>query len=172
MIRAPSRYWILSFGKSRRAVSNAACPILRLAARTRTSSSELTQITLNGRSSGGIGITFLDVGRALEHNENTCQGSGLVYNPLVLCVLGESTSRDSGIVSGVFATACSLGGALGFAIVAGIASTEINSLVASGVDIPSATNAGYHMAFNTATGFASVAVALGGIYLRLESRVK
>src|SRR6266481_6518967 len=66
-----------SFGNSRRAVSKAARPITKFAARARTSCSELTRITRKGRPSGSIGIMSLDVVRALEHNENNSQGVGV-----------------------------------------------------------------------------------------------
>jgi EmrB/QacA subfamily drug resistance transporter len=97
-------------------------------------------------------------------------GMGLVFNPLLLRALGGTTSADSGLCSGIVSTSCSLGGALGLAIVVSIAAARTNNLTASGSELAYAINSGYHLAFYTAAGFACVAAGIGGVYLRGEKQ--
>jgi hypothetical protein len=57
-LRTPRRYSIKSFGYIRLAVSKAALPIRRLAARANTSSLPFVRTTLNGQSSENIGPAY------------------------------------------------------------------------------------------------------------------
>jgi hypothetical protein len=75
---------------------------------------------------------------------------------------GVSRSQ-SGLVSGVISTASTMGGALGLAVLASASSTYTKKLLAAGMELTAALNAGYHVAFFigalSATGAAAVAVA-------------
>src|SRR5271154_6891730 len=59
MTCAPRRYSIKSLGYNRFAISKAARPIRRFAARASTSSPPFVRTTLNGQSSANIGLTLL-----------------------------------------------------------------------------------------------------------------
>ena len=59
-----------------------------------------------------------------------------------------------------------MGGALGLAILASLAASRTDSLVASGESALAALNGGYHVAFLVGALFAFAAAAIGGVFLR------
>jgi EmrB/QacA subfamily drug resistance transporter len=94
-------------------------------------------------------------------------GGGITFNPLLLAAMGDVEPQDSGLASGVVNTAFMMGGAVGLALLAAIASSRTDSLLASGGNGAAATLSGYHYAFVTGAIFAVVAGA-GALLLRAK----
>jgi MFS family permease len=96
-------------------------------------------------------------------------GAGMAFNPVLLAALSDVAPQDSGLASGVVNTSFMMGGALGLAILASLATARTNSLVGSGLDHLAALNGGYHVAFLVAALFAACASALGAALLRFTA---
>src|SRR5256714_961194 len=93
-------------------------------------------------------------------------GAGLAFNPVLLAAMSDVDPAESGLASGVVNTAFMMGGALGLAALASIASSRTSSLRASGDGALTALVGGYHAAFLVGALFAVGAAALGASLLR------
>jgi MFS family permease len=90
-------------------------------------------------------------------------GAGTALTPVLLAATGDVRPQESGLASGLVNTAFMLGGALGLAILASIASGRTRQLLATGHAQASALTSGYHAAFlaaAAAAGLAALAAAL------------
>jgi len=97
-------------------------------------------------------------------------GAGIAFNPVLLAALGDVEPHQTGLASGVVNTSFMMGGALGLAVLASLAASRTQDLVASGIGEPLARNAGYHLAFGTGACFAAVAAVIGLWLLRPRTR--
>src|SRR6059058_671529 len=61
-------------------------------------------------------------------------GAGIAFNPMLLAAMSDVAPTESGLASGVVNTAFMMGGALGLAVLASLAASRTNSLLASGND--------------------------------------
>jgi EmrB/QacA subfamily drug resistance transporter len=96
-------------------------------------------------------------------------GAGIGFNPVFLAAMSDVAPEESGLASGVVNTAFMMGGALGLAVLASLATRRTDSLAASGHSHLAALTGGYHVAFLLA-GLMSVAAAvLGGTLLRVAA---
>jgi MFS family permease len=86
-------------------------------------------------------------------------GGGITFNPLLLAAMGDVEPQDSGLASGIVNTAFMMGGALGLAVLAAIATSRTDNLLASGENATEALLSGYHYAFVTGAIFAIIAAA-------------
>ena len=93
-------------------------------------------------------------------------GCGMALNPVLLVAMSEVKPTDSGLASGIVNTAFMLGGALGLAVLASLAASRTEDLLASGAGPAVALTGGYHVAFAAGAIFAAVAAVLGAILLR------
>jgi EmrB/QacA subfamily drug resistance transporter len=93
-------------------------------------------------------------------------GAGTAFNPVLLAAMGDVAPEESGLASGMVNTAFMMGGALGLAILASLAASHTNTLLASGDDQVSALVGGYHVAFVVGAIFAVIAALLGAVLLR------
>jgi EmrB/QacA subfamily drug resistance transporter len=93
-------------------------------------------------------------------------GAGLAFNPVLLAAMSDVDPAESGLASGVVNTAFMMGGALGLAALASIASSRTSSLRASGDGPLAALVGGYHAAFLVGALFAVGAAVLGASLLR------
>jgi EmrB/QacA subfamily drug resistance transporter len=84
-------------------------------------------------------------------------GTGLAFHSLMMLAMSGATERDAGLASGLVNTTVQVGGAVGLAILATLATERTDALVADGEPAASALNAGYHVAY--LLGAALVAVA-------------
>jgi EmrB/QacA subfamily drug resistance transporter len=73
--------------------------------------------------------------------------AGISFMPLFLIATAEVSPEDSGLVSGLISTSQMIGGALGLALLAGLAAAQATSMASSGVPQLEAINDGYHAAF-------------------------
>jgi len=96
-------------------------------------------------------------------------GAGMAFNPVLLAAMSDVAPEDSGLASGVVNTAFMMGGALGLALLASIASSRTSALRAAG-DAPAvALTGGYHVAFALGSLFAVAAAVTGAVLLRTRT---
>ncbi|MGB2954095.1 MAG: DHA2 family efflux MFS transporter permease subunit [Gaiellaceae bacterium] len=93
-------------------------------------------------------------------------GAGMAFNPVLLAAMSDVQPEESGLASGVVNTSFMMGGALGLAVLASIAASRTDSLLASGDGRIAALTGGYHIAFMVGALFAAGAALLGGALLR------
>jgi MFS family permease len=93
-------------------------------------------------------------------------GAGIAFNPVLLAAMSDVAPEESGLASGIVNTAFMMGGALGLAVLASLAASRHDSLVASGHAEAAALTGGYHMAFLVGALFAIAAAATGVLLLR------
>jgi MFS family permease len=95
-------------------------------------------------------------------------GAGIGFNPIFLAAMSEVPQEESGLASGVVNTAFMMGGALGLAVLASLAASRTDSLLASGNGQLDALTGGYHVAFLVGALFALGATVLGAALLRIR----
>ncbi|QQR55074.1 DHA2 family efflux MFS transporter permease subunit [Candidatus Peregrinibacteria bacterium] len=98
-------------------------------------------------------------------------GGGIAFNPLLLAAMNDVKQEDSGLASGMINTSFMMGGALGLAILASLASSRSASLLASGAEEMVALLGGYHAAFFAGTLFSGLALLLATL-LKIKKPTK
>ena len=93
-------------------------------------------------------------------------GAGIAFNPVLLAAMSDVRPEESGLASGVVNTSFMMGGALGLAVLASIASSRTDSLAASGSGHLAALTGGYHLSFFVGALFALAAAAIGVTFMR------
>ena len=93
-------------------------------------------------------------------------GAGIAFNPVLLAAMGDVAPNEAGLASGVVNTSFMMGGALGLAVLASIAASRTDTLLASGEGAVEALNGGYRIAFLAGALFAALAATIGGALLR------
>jgi EmrB/QacA subfamily drug resistance transporter len=93
-------------------------------------------------------------------------GAGLVFPALMTLAMSAATPEDSGLASGLVNTTQQVGGALGLAVLATLATTRTGTLQAHGASTATALTAGYHLAFTIAAILVLVAIGIGLVLLR------
>jgi EmrB/QacA subfamily drug resistance transporter len=94
-------------------------------------------------------------------------GVGMAFNPVLLAAMSDVEQSEAGLASGVVNTAFMMGGALGLAVLASLAASRTDALLAAGDDSLAALNGGYQLAFLVGALFAVAAAVLGGALLRV-----
>ncbi|MDB5188290.1 MAG: putative drug resistance transporter, EmrB/QacA subfamily [Candidatus Kaiserbacteria bacterium] len=94
-------------------------------------------------------------------------GAGISFNPMLLAAMNDVPEDESGLASGVVNTSFMMGGALGLAILASIASSQTAHLLAAGSSQAAALTGGYDVAFLTGGLFAACGALLVGLGLRI-----
>jgi EmrB/QacA subfamily drug resistance transporter len=93
-------------------------------------------------------------------------GAGMAFNPVLLAAMSDVEPSDAGLASGVVNTSFMMGGALGLAVLASLAASRTDTLLASGDPSLVALTGGYHAAFLVGALFAAAAAVIGGVLLR------
>jgi EmrB/QacA subfamily drug resistance transporter len=93
-------------------------------------------------------------------------GAGIGFNPILLAAMSDVEPSESGLASGVVNTSFMMGGALGLAVLASLAASRSDVLLASGDGPLAALTGGYHAAFVAGGAFALVAAVIGAALLR------
>jgi EmrB/QacA subfamily drug resistance transporter len=93
-------------------------------------------------------------------------GAGMAFNPVLLAAMSDVEPTEAGLASGVVNTSFMMGGALGLAVLASLAASRTDTLLADGESQAAALTGGYHVAFLVGALFAAGAAALGGLLLR------
>jgi EmrB/QacA subfamily drug resistance transporter len=99
-------------------------------------------------------------------------GAGLVFPSVMTLAMSAATPEDSGLASGLVNTSQQVGGALGLAVLATLASTRTNTLHARGASAASALTGGYHLAFTIAAALVIVAVVVSAVWLPAPPRLR
>jgi EmrB/QacA subfamily drug resistance transporter len=95
-------------------------------------------------------------------------GAGMAFNPVLLAAMSDVEQSEAGLASGVVNTAFMMGGALGLAVLASLAASRTDALLASGDSQLDALTGGYHLAFLAGAIFALAAAVTGAVFLRAE----
>ena len=93
-------------------------------------------------------------------------GAGIGFNPMLMAAMGEVSQTESGLASGIVNTAFLLGGALGLAVLASVATMHGATLTAAGMSHLEALAGGYRSAFAVSACITGAAALLGGLGLR------
>ena len=93
-------------------------------------------------------------------------GAGLVFPALMTLAMSAATPEDSGLASGLVNTTQQVGGALGLAVLATLATTRTGAIEAHGASTAVALTDGYHLAFTIAAGLVVAAIVIGLVLLR------
>ena len=93
-------------------------------------------------------------------------GAGLGFPSLMGLAMSGATPSDSGLASGLVNTSVQVGGAIGLAVLATLATERTDGLLASGESAASALNSGFHLAYLIGAGLAAVAIVLAVSVLR------
>jgi predicted MFS family arabinose efflux permease len=97
-------------------------------------------------------------------------GIGAAFPALMGLAMSGATHEDAGLASGLVNTTVQVGGALGLAVLATLASTRSGSLLHSGHTTASALTGGYHLAFLLGAVLVLAAIAVAVTILRPERR--
>jgi EmrB/QacA subfamily drug resistance transporter len=90
----------------------------------------------------------------------------IAFNPVLLAAMSDVEPSESGLASGIVNTAFMMGGALGLAVLASVASARTRRLEGEGH--LAALTGGYHAAFLVGALFALAAAAIGAGVLRVR----
>ena len=93
-------------------------------------------------------------------------GAGMAFNPVLLAAMSDVEPSEAGLASGLVNTSFLMGGALGLAVLASVASSRSHTLRLGGAGELSALTGGYHIAFLVGAAFAAAAAVIGGTLLR------
>jgi EmrB/QacA subfamily drug resistance transporter len=96
-------------------------------------------------------------------------GAGIAFNPVLLAAMSDVEPTEAGLASGLVNTSFMMGGALGLAVLASIAASRTDALLADGSSHVTALTGGYHAAFFVGAIFAVTAAALGALLLRVRT---
>jgi predicted MFS family arabinose efflux permease len=97
-------------------------------------------------------------------------GAGLGFPSLMTLAMSGATESESGLAGGLVNTSMQVGGAVGLAVLATIATQHTHSLQAGGQAGRTALNGGYHLAYVVAAGLVLVAIGLALTLLQPEQR--
>ena len=84
-------------------------------------------------------------------------GAGLGFPALMTLAMSGATPSDSGLASGLVNTSVQVGGAVGLAVLATLATERTGELRADGEPAAAALNGGYHLAYLIGAGLVGVA---------------
>jgi len=96
-------------------------------------------------------------------------GAGLGFPSLMTLAMSGATPSDSGLASGLVNTSVQVGGAIGLAVLATLASQRTTERLAAGASKAAALNSGYHLAYLTGAGLVTVALLTATLVLRPAS---
>ena len=87
-------------------------------------------------------------------------GLGFAFVSMTIAAVSGVESREAGLASGLINTSQQIGGALGLAILASVANSRTDSMLADGAAMPSALTDGFRLAFIVGAGFAVLGAIL------------
>ena len=95
-------------------------------------------------------------------------GAGTAFPAIVTLAMSGATMEDSGLASGLVNATTQVGGAIGLAVLATLASDRTAGLIADGESRAEALNSGYHLAYLVGAGLVVAGFVLGVTILRSE----
>jgi len=96
-------------------------------------------------------------------------GAGLGFPSLMGLAMSGATPSDSGLASGLINTSVQVGGAIGLAVLATLASERTDTLRAGGDSVNAALNGGFHLAYLIGAALVGVAILVALTVLRSGS---
>jgi MFS family permease len=93
-------------------------------------------------------------------------GGGVAFPALMTISMSDVAPSDAGLASGLVNTTAQVGGALGLAVLATLATSRTTDLQAGGDSLAAALTGGYHLAFTVAALLLVAAIAIGAFVLR------
>jgi EmrB/QacA subfamily drug resistance transporter len=93
-------------------------------------------------------------------------GAGLAFPALMTLAMSGATQSDSGLASGLVNTTLQVGGAFGLAVLATLATTRTENLLADGDATGAALTGGYHLAYLVGAGLVVAAIGVALTVLR------
>ena len=96
-------------------------------------------------------------------------GAGLGFPSLMGLAMSGATPSDSGLASGLINTSVQVGGAIGLAVLATLASERTDALRAGGDSVDAALNGGFHLAYLIGAALVGVAIVVALTVLRSGS---
>jgi EmrB/QacA subfamily drug resistance transporter len=93
-------------------------------------------------------------------------GAGLSFPALMTLAMSGATPSDAGLASGLVNTTVQVGGAVGLAVLATLATSRTESLAADGESMAAALNGGYHLAYLVGAALTVVALVVAVVVLR------
>jgi EmrB/QacA subfamily drug resistance transporter len=92
-------------------------------------------------------------------------GAGLFFPSLTTLAMADVEPHESGLASGLINTSLQVGGSIGLAVLAGLATTRSHDLLGAGHSTPAALTGGYHLAFLVGAGLVLIGLAVA-VWLR------
>ena len=93
-------------------------------------------------------------------------GAGVGFPSVMTLAMSAATAEDSGLASGLVNTTQQVGGALGLAVLATLATNRTSSAQAHGASVASSLTSGYHLAFTISAVLVIAAIALTAVLVR------
>jgi hypothetical protein len=93
-------------------------------------------------------------------------GAGLAFPSLMTVAMSAATPEDSGLASGLVNTSQQVGGALGLAVLATIATNHTHALHTHGAPLATSLTGGYHLAWTIAAALVLIAIPVAGLLLQ------
>jgi EmrB/QacA subfamily drug resistance transporter len=93
-------------------------------------------------------------------------GAGVSFPALMMLAMSGATPSDAGLASGLVNTTAQVGGAIGLALLATLATDRTEGLLADGEQAAAALNGGYHLAYLIGAILAAVAIVVAVTVLR------
>lgn len=95
-------------------------------------------------------------------------GAGMAFPSLMTLAMSGATQADSGLASGLVNTTAQVGGALGLAVLATLATSRTDDLMAAGEPAASALTGGYQLAFIVGAALVTAGIGIALTWLRPE----
>jgi predicted MFS family arabinose efflux permease len=96
-------------------------------------------------------------------------GAGLGFPSLMTLAMSGATPEDSGLASGLVNTSVQVGGAIGLAVLATLATGRTDGLLADGESTANALNSGYHLAYLIGAALIGAAIVIALWAFRSEA---
>ena len=96
-------------------------------------------------------------------------GAGLGFPSLMTLAMSGATQSDSGLASGLVNATVQVGGAIGLAVLATLATERTDALLAEGESNAAALNSGYHLAYLIGAALVAAAFVAAVAMLREQA---
>jgi MFS family permease len=96
-------------------------------------------------------------------------GGGLSFPALTILAMSDATPSDAGLASGLLNTTTQVGGALGLAVLATLATTRTGQLLGQGQSPAAALSGGYHLAWAIGAGLVVATIVLAATVLTSDT---
>jgi predicted MFS family arabinose efflux permease len=99
-------------------------------------------------------------------------GAGLSFPSLMTLAMSGATRNDAGLASGMVNTTLQVGGAVGLSVLATLATTRSDNLIADGQNTASALTSGYQLAFYIGAVLVAAAIVIALTVLQSQQQAE